>query len=393
MMVRRRDALLTLARTWQRLAVAGTAGLLARPLQAVSPMPARRPETRPEMRPGLHPGEALAFPRDFGAHPALRTEWWYLTGSLWPQGAPAPRPEQAPWGFQITFFRSRVDAAADSRSAFAARQLVFAHAALTDVAAGRLQHDQRIARQGFGLAEAREGDTGLVLRDWRLQRSGPAAHSTYASLVPARGFTLDLRFEQTQALLLQGEGGFSRKGPRIEQASRYYSQPQLRVGGAIVQQGRRQAVAGRAWLDHEWSESLLDPQAEGWDWIGMNLDDGSALTAFQLRRRDGSALWAGGSLRRPGQAPRSFAPEEVRFTPLRHWRSPATGTRYPVAWQVVVAGERFTVQARVDAQELDSRQSTGSVYWEGLSTLHDSRGSVVGSGYLEMTGYASAMRL
>ena len=351
--------------------------------QALSPMRA--------LPPVLHPGEPLRFPQDFGAHPAFRTEWWYLTGSLWPQDGSAHRG--APLGFQITFFRSRVDAASESRSAFAARQLVFAHAALTDVAAARLVHDQRIGRTGFGLVEAREGDTQVLLRDWTLRRSGPAERSTYASRVAARDFTLDLRFAQTQPLLLQGEAGFSQKGPRIEQASRYYSHPQLQVSGQLTRAGRTQAVSGRAWMDHEWSESLLDAEAVGWDWIGMNLDDDGALTAFRLRRADGSTLWAGGSLRAPGQPARNLAADEVRFTPLRHWTSPATRARYPVAWQVDVAGQRFTVQARTDAQELDSRGSTGSVYWEGLSTLLDARGQAVGSGYLEMTGYSGALRL
>jgi predicted secreted hydrolase len=382
-MVSRRHTLRT---AWQALALAATQGGASEAL-ALSPMRA--------LPPVLHPGVPLAFPQDFGAHPAFRTEWWYLTGSLWPTGtAPAkPGGADAPLGFQITFFRSRIDAAADSRSAFAARQLVFAHAAVTDVAAGRLVHDQRIGRSGFGLVEAREGDTHLTLRDWTLQRSGAADRSTYTSHILARDFTLDLRFAQTQPLLLQGDAGFSQKGPRIEQASRYYSQPQLRVAGQLTRQGRTEAVTGLAWMDHEWSESLLDPEAVGWDWIGMNLDDGSALTAFRLRRRDGSALWAGGSLRPPGQAARPLSPQEVRFTPLRHWTSPATRARYPVAWQVDVAGRRFTVQARIDAQELDGRNGTGNVYWEGLSTLFDGEGRRVGSGYLEMTGYAAALRL
>ncbi len=380
----RRDALRT---SLQALAAGLACG--ADGAHALSPMRA--------LPPVLHPGEPLRFPQDFGAHPAFRTEWWYLTGSLWPQDAaasPASRvPHAAPLGFQITFFRSRVDAAADSRSAYAARQLVFAHAALTDVAAARLVHDQRIGRTGFGLVEAREGDTQVLLRDWTLQRSGPATQSTYQSHIAARDFTLNLRFAQTQPLLLQGDAGFSQKGPRIEQASRYYSHPQLQVRGQLTRAGRTQAVHGRAWMDHEWSESLLDADAVGWDWIGMNLDDGGALTAFRLRRADGSTLWAGGSLRAPGQPARKLAPDEVRFTPLRHWTSPATRARYPVAWQVDVAGQRFTVQARTDAQELDSRGSTGSVYWEGLSTLRDARGQAVGSGYLEMTGYSGALRL
>jgi predicted secreted hydrolase len=152
-------------------------------------------------------------------------------------------------------------------------------------------------------------------------------------------------------------------------------------------------VTGRAWLDHEWSDTLLDPQAVGWDWIGMNLDDGGALTAFRLRRADGSTLWAGGSFRAGGRAVRNFAPAEVRFTPGRIWHSAASRANYPVQWTVDTPVGRFTVKALFGPQELDSRASTGSVYWEGLSDLHDERGQRVGRGYLEMTGYAGALKL
>ena len=144
---------------------------------------------------------------------------------------------------------------------------------------------------------------------------------------------MDLQFDSTQPVLLQGRQGLSRKGPDAAQASYYYSQPQLNVRGSLTVAGRRMAVApgtGRAWMDHEWSEALLHPEAVGWDWIGMNLHDGSALTAFRLRRADGSALWAGGSWRAPGQAVQVFDAQAVAFTPERFWTSPHSGARYPV---------------------------------------------------------------
>ena len=87
-------------------------------------------------------------------------------------------------------------------------------------------------------------------------------------------------------MLLQGEGGLSRKGPEPAQTSHYYSEPQLAVRGTLgLDRGDAVAVAGRAWLDHEWSDSPLDANAVGWDWIGMNLDDGAALTAFRAAPR------------------------------------------------------------------------------------------------------------
>ena len=335
----------------------------------------------------MRPDEPLRFPQDFGAHPAYRTEWWYITGHV-----QAPEAKQ-PLGFQITFFRSRVDTAASSTSRFATKQLVFAHAALSDIGQSQLLHDQRVARAGFGLIDAAEGDTRIQLRNWSLQRSGPATQSVYQSHVAARDFTLDLRFTQTQPVLLQGDAGFSRKAPGMRYASHYYSQPQLQVQGRIQYKQQTLDVQGKAWLDHEWGEHLLAPEAVGWDWIGVNLNDGSTLTAFRLRRRDGSALWHGGSLRQPGQASHTFTDGEVRFTPGRIWVSPATGARYPVEWSIDLPGARYTLRARLDPQELDSRHSTGNVYWEGLSDLINAQGQVIGTGYLEMTGYASAMTL
>ncbi|WP_295378272.1 carotenoid 1,2-hydratase [uncultured Pseudacidovorax sp.] len=331
------------------------------------------------------PARALRFPRDHGSHPGLRTEWWYATGH-------AESPQGARYGFQLTFFRSRVDGTQSLRSAFAARQLLFAHAALTDLQAGKLHHDQRIARTGFGIGEAAEDDTRVRLRDWSLVRN--ADSGAYAAEAPGADFGLSLRLQPTQGVLLQGKAGLSRKGPEAAQASYYYSQPQLAVQGRIAVKGQAPLrVEGRAWLDHEWSEALLHPEAVGWDWIGMNLDDGSALTAFRLRRADGSALWAGGSWRPAGGEAQAFEDEDVRFETLRFWTSPLSRARYPVQCQVHTPAGRFEVRALVDDQELDSRASTGAIYWEGLSDLLDTTGRRVGRGYLEMTGYAQALRL
>ena len=331
------------------------------------------------------PARALVFPRDFGAHPELRTEWWYITGHAQAEGG-------RELGFQLTFFRSRVDAAQSLQSRFAARQLVFAHAAVTDLQGRELLHDERIARAGFGLAEAATGDTDLRLDGWTLSRSGPVEASRYQARLAARDFTLDLSFD-ARSLVRQGVQGLSRKGPEASQASYYYSRPQLLAQGRVVLRGQRLAVQGRAWLDHEWSEALLHPQAQGWDWVGMNLDDGSALTAFRLRRADGSALWDGGSWHNASGATQNFPAGSVRFEPRRHWTSPLTGARYPVEWQLDTPAGRWVVRARLDAQELDSRNSTGAVYWEGLSELLDAQGQRRGQGYLEMTGYAAPLRL
>jgi predicted secreted hydrolase len=336
------------------------------------------------------PPAGLRFPADFGSHPETRTEWWYVTGHL--------QADTRLWGFQVTFFRSATGIGAASASRFNPSQLLFAHAALTDLEQRRLRHDQRIARSGFGIAQARADDTALVLHDWQMHREpqpGDAGLSRYIARVAsdAAGFAFALQFDATQPVLLQGDAGVSRKGPGSAETSHYYSEPQLAAHGTLTLDGRSTAVTGRAWLDHEWSDAFIPAQAVGWDWIGMNLDDGSALTAFRLRRPDGSAVYAGGSLRRAGEAVRSFGPDEVQFTPGRVWESAATRARYPVQWTITTPAGRFVVEALLDNQELDSRASAGAIYWEGLSELRDDAGRRIGRGYLEMTGYAAALRL
>ena len=323
----------------------------------------------------------FAFPADHGAHPERRTEWWYVTGQA--------QAGDRLFGFQVTFFRSRVEATQELRSRFAAKQLLFAHAAVTDVQGARLVHDQRIARAGFGIAEAATDDGRIRLRDWSLVRENGAWHA----VVPAGAFQLDLRCAETQPVLLQGQAGLSRKGPLPEQASYYYSEPQLAVSGKLTLQGRAFDVTGRAWMDHEFSDEYLAPQAVGWDWVGINLDDGGALMAFRIRRKDGSTLWDGGAFRSARGDLYIASPGETQFEPHRRWTSPLSNASYPVEWGLRTPADIYTVRALVDNQELDSRGSTGAIYWEGLSDLIDSNGKRVGRGYLEMTGYAAKLRM
>lgn len=330
--------------------------------------------------PAVRPGAALEFPRDHGSHPNFRTEWWYITG--WVKGS-----DGVERGLQITFFRSRTGIGEDNPSRFAPTQLLFAHAALADAANGHLLHDQRAARAGLGLAEAAIGQTDVHIHDWSLKLTDAG----YAASVAARDFRFTLRFQPTQPLLLQGERGYSRKGPEARQASYYYSRPQLAIAGSITLKGRAQEVTGKAWLDHEWSSEALAGAASGWDWVGLNLADGGALMAFRIRDRSGGTFWAGGARRGADGGDRVLGPEEIRFDPLRRWRSPRTQVEYPVALRLRAGDVTYELEPLMDDQELDSRASTGTIYWEGAVRAREG-GRLAGEGYLELTGYWKPLR-
>ena len=296
----------------------------------------------------------LVFPRDHGAHPDFRTEWWYLTGWL-----------DGPMGFQITFFRARPEEQSDNPSNFNPRQILFAHAALSDPKRGRLMHDQIAARAGLSLADAQTQRTAVWIDDWSLFLEG----DRYRAKVTGRDFAFDLTLAARGAPVLQGERGFSRKGKRPQEASYYYSQPHLALTGTV--NGR--ATTGSAWLDHEWSSAYLAPEAAGWDWTGINLDDGRSLMAFQMRAKAGGI---------------HYVPPGVTMRPLRTWRSPRTGVEYPVSMQV----NDLRLEPLMDDQELDARASVGTIYWEGAVRAFRDK-SEVGRGYLELTGYWQPMKL
>jgi len=331
--------------------------------------------------PPVTPGYRLRFPQDFGSHAQFRTEWWYVTGWL-------KTTRGAPLGFQVTFFRSRPPQQQDNPSAFAARQLLIAHVAISDPARGQLWQDQRIRRAGLGLAEASADNTDVWIDDWSLHRVG----DKYTAAISAEGFALQLQFTATQPPLLNGSDGYSRKGPLLDSASYYYSEPHLAVSGTVQRAARSDAVTGEAWLDHEWSSQYLDPEAEGWDWLGVNLTDGGALMAFQIRNHQGQPLWVGATVREADGKVQVFAPGQIEFLPGRRWRSARSGISYPVSWRVRVGAHNFEIEPFMDDQENDSRQSSGTIYWEGAIRVSENH-RPVGSGYLELTGYGGSVAL
>lgn len=337
--------------------------------------------------PAAEPGYRLRFPRDHGAHPAFRTEWWYLTAWVDTPGGRA--------GLQVTFFRSRTPFTDGNPSRFAPRQLLFAHAAFSDPGRGRIVHAQ-IARRADGPhAQFSVDDTDIMIgppqRQWRFRR---AEDDTYHVRIDDPDLRLVLEARPQGPPWLQGENGFSRKGPQPEQASHYYSRPGLRVRGEIGIDGQTVPLdGGTGWLDHEWASALLADDASGWDWAGLNLDDGGSLMAFRIRDGRDTTLWRSAAERAPDGRSQAV---EVHFEPLARWRSPVTGVRYPVVMRLRFAdGRRWRLQPLLEDQEVDARMTTGTLYWEGaVEVLDEAAGdALIGRGYLELTGYGERLRL
>jgi predicted secreted hydrolase len=326
----------------------------------------------------------FAFPADHGPHPDFRTEWWYYTGNL-------TAADGRHFGFQLTFFRTALapPSAGDGAraSAWATRQLAFAHLALTDTAAGRFHAADRLTRQALGLAGARAQPFRVWVEDWSVEGEPPGGLPM--RLRAAEGdVAIDLVVSTDRPPVLQGDRGLSRKGPEPGNASYYYSFTRMAARGTVRRGGETLAVSGTAWMDREWSTSALGADLAGWDWFALQLGDGRDLMFYVLRRRDGTAdPFSAGVLVDAGGATRPLGAADVSLEVLAHWTSPRSGVRYPARWRLAVpaADLRLDVVPRLADQEL----IVTTRYWEGAVAVEGSAGSgtVRGVGYVELVGY------
>ncbi|BAU47380.1 hydrolase [Sulfurifustis variabilis] len=319
------------------------------------------------------------FPVDHGPHPGYRSEWWYFTGNLADAGGRR-------FGYELALFRFALAPGEAQRSSrWAARQVYMGHLALTDAGAQRFQYEERFARAALGLAGARGAPFRVWIEDWSVEGDG----FPWRLAAAGEGFALDLALDPLKPVVLQGDNGLSRKGAGAGNASYYYSIPRLATEGTITVGSVAHTVRGESWLDREWSTSALEEGQAGWDWFGLQLDDGHELMVYRLRRRDGSVdPHSAGTLIAPDGTPLPLSDTDVRVDVLESWTSPRGGT-YPARWRFAVPAVDLTLEIEpvLDDQELDVTPR----YWEGAVEIRGERKGqrITGRGYVELTGYAA----
>lgn len=327
------------------------------------------------------------FPRDHGAHPRFKYEWWYFTGNL-------VADDGRRYGYQFTLFRRALDPLPpDDGSRWSTNQVYLAHAALTDIDGGTFMHDERYARGALGLAGVTTGPFRAWLEDWRIDEipPGPCRDCFHVNIrAAAKGFSLDLSLHNTKPPVRHGENGLSAKSQRPGNSSYYYSHTRLATRGTIRRSGNRHPVTGSSWFDHEWSTSALESEQAGWDWFALQLDDDTEVMLYRLRhRRDsrldhvyGSYIDAVGGL-----VP--LAATDFHIRESGHWRSRRSAAVYPAAWRIRLPRQGLVLEVR--PRLADQEMLTSFRYWEGAVEVDGERdGSpVAGQGYVELTGYGS----
>ena len=312
------------------------------------------------------PGHALVFPRDHGAHPEFRIEWWYLTANLKDESGRA-------YGAQWTLFRHarapREGEGWDDPQAFVA------HAAVTTQSLHLFAETR--ARGGVGQAGVEAAPFRAFIDDWSFTAARANLSGGEITAFGPR-FRYRLALAAEKPLALHGEAGFSRKA-ESGQASYYYSQPFYSVEGALAIDGAERKVTGRAWMDHEWSSRPLAADQKGWDWFSLHLDNGAALMLFRLRSDKAPPFHAGSFIGADG-ATRALARDDISLEPLEE--SLVAGRLLPTRWRLRVS----SLHLDIDTKPLNSQSFMGTSvgYFEGPISFS---GSQSGEGYLEMTGY------
>ena len=326
----------------------------------------------------------FVFPMDHGAHPDYKVEWWYYTGNL-------KTEDGREFGYQLTFFRRGLAAEMPVRkSRLGTNQIYMAHFALTDVTSETHTSFERFSRGAGGLAGARGEPTYEVwLEDWSATQDSAGIFRLRAvddQIEPQ--IAIDLNLRETRAPLLHGDRGLSQKGHELGNANHYYSLVGLDTEGTIISRGEEYNVTGKSWMDHEFGTSALSEGVVGWDWFGLQLDDGTTLMFGRLRVNDGGDLGIfEGTVSYADGRQMSIHPEHFTVTATGSWKSPETEITYPSGWQVEFPS--LGVELRVDPLIPNQELFSGFTYWEGAVSVE---GTISGQpsngrGYVELTGY------
>ncbi len=306
----------------------------------------------------------IVFPDDEAPH-TNRSEWWYYTGHL-------TTADGATYGFELTFFQAFLESGAPG---------YVGHFAVTDPARGTFRYAQRVA-----IGEQPRAEQGFDLRIETWAMRGALGEDALRADMP--GHAVDLRLSATRPPVLHG-GGYLQFG--VAGDSYYYTRSRMYATGTLTLDGTPQPVTGLAWMDHQWGDFAVDPAQGGWDWFSAHLDDGSDLMLVALRDASGTIVGGFGSFVAPDDQVTDLRLPDFTIHADSTWTSPLTGIVYPADWRLTVPrlDLDLRVQPTLPEQELDTRLTTGVVYWEGQTRLTGSRtgAAVSGLGYTELTGY------
>jgi predicted secreted hydrolase len=330
-----------------------------------------------------------SFPRDHGAHPDFKSEWWYFTGNL-------HDAQNHRFGYQLTIFRQGVQFTPEqTKSQWAVRDFYFGHFTISDIGADQFHVAERVSRGALGEAKAATDKMDVTLGPWSIRQDAPK--EDYHLVARDGDMAIDFAAHPLKPLVLEGVQGLSQKANGVGEASYYYSYPRLATSGQLTVAGKTYAVDGLSWFDHEFSTSSLGKDQVGWDWFCIQLENNEEIMLYAMRDKSGAmdpnseGTW----VKADGTSER-LVPGSFSITKLGTWRSPRSIAVYPAGWHIVVPEHRadLTVSPAMADQELNLTKMGALDYWEGACAIAGKIGDVPvkGVGYTELTGYAQTLQ-
>jgi predicted secreted hydrolase len=334
---------------------------------------------------------AWSFPRDHGAHPAFKSEWWYFTGNLSDKAG-------RPFGYQLTIFRQGVQLTPVQKSSqWAVRDFYFGHFTISDISSGQFHVAEKVSRGALGEAHAAVGGMDVAIGPWLINVAGLYGVPVYNLIAKDAGMAIEFTAVASKPVVLEGVNGLSQKSSGAGNASYYYSYPRLATKGTITLADKTYDVSGTSWFDHEFSTSSLGPDEVGWDWFCIQLSNNEEIMLYALRDKSGvmDSSSEGTWVKADGTSAR-IMPGSFTITRTSAWTSPHSGAIYPAGWHIVIPGRSadLTVAPKMADQELNLSKTGKLAYWEGACRIEGTVAgqTIAGVGYTELTGYAGALQ-
>ena len=326
------------------------------------------------------PGYHYVFPRDHFSHPEYQTEWWYYTGNL-------RAKDGHRFGFELTFFRQGVSQT-PSPSPWYLHDLYMAHLALSDITGSHYYADERLNRQGPGIAGVNALSGAIWNGNWQTT-IGDNAHKLRGI---GENYSLDLTVTPQKQPVIQGTNGVSQKAEGAGHASHYISFTRMKSTGTVELNGKQYTVDGDTWMDHEFFSDSMNGDEVGWDWLSVQLEDNTELMLYRLRHRDGSVdPYSSGTYVDSQGKPTHLNQRDFSMTRVGPtYKSAKTGATYPLGWSISIPDLKLQIDISTPLQSQEFVSRFGPSYWEGAIdvTGHLEDKAVRGTGYLEMTGYS-----
>ncbi|KGX90594.1 lipocalin family protein [Pontibacillus marinus] len=201
-----------------------------------------------------------------------------------------------------------------------------------------------------------------------------------------KDFEIDLNFRSLKPISLIGGDG---KPDDLY----YYSFTRNHVEGQIQTHSGIENVEGVGWFDHQWGRDYGLIKGAGWDWFGLQLEDGRELLLNQMRSGKETFSPMANIIEKDGSV--RFT-RNISFIEINFWRSFQTNARYPIEWKIKIPefSMDLHVMAHFPKQEMPIIGPLQAI-WEGVCevsgtevTSNEGNKEIQGRGFMELVGYA-----